>query len=112
MNAFEIMEVTDKSWSDDVKTLAQRLDRLDEIEKRLKALENEKRSLALENVALRNTIEKISDGKWEDAVEAGHWWLSAKVERQRWAINAIQWKGWRPEYVIQEQEDPNDVTAR
>lgn len=82
------------------------------LEEQLKALRLQIMHLRNENYALRKANEHLSDGKWEDAVSMGHMWLAEKVNRQRWAINAIQWRGWEPEFVIQEQETPEDCYAR
>lgn len=78
------------------------------LEEQLKALRAQVMHLRYENSALRSTIKHLSDDEWEEAVVQGHRWLAAKVESQRWAINAIQWRGWEPEFVIQEQETPED----
>lgn len=82
------------------------------LEEQVTALRAQIMHLRNENYALRKAVEHLSDDKWEDAVAMGHMWLAEKVQRQRWAINAIQWRGWEPEFVIQEQETPEDFYAR
>jgi len=62
-----------------------------------------------ENYCLRAAIERVSKGEWDQALALGHPSLVHKIERQRWAINAIQWRGWEPEYVIHEQSTPEDL---
>jgi hypothetical protein len=73
------------------------------LEEQLTAVRAQVSALIDENWALRETIKHLSNDKWETAVSYGHPYLMAKIRRQRWAINAIQWRGWEPEFVIQEE---------
>lgn len=34
--------------------------------------------------------------------EEQHAWLTRKIERQRLAIQRLEWKGWQPELIIEE----------
>lgn len=81
------------------------------LEDQVKALRHEKSALYTENWALREAIKRLTDDKWEEAISYGHPYLTAKINRQRWAINAIQWRGWEPEYIIHEQLTPEDFYA-
>ena len=81
-------------------------------EEQVKALKQQISALYTENWALRMAVKNLSDDKWEDAVTYAHPYLSAKIARQRWAINAIQWRGWEPEYIIHEQVTPEDLYVR
>lgn len=78
------------------------------LEDQILSLQREKSALYTENWALRQAIKDLTEDKWESQAEYQHQWLAAKVQRQRWAINAIQWRGWEPEYIIWEMEDPRD----
>lgn len=81
------------------------------LEEQLKALRMQIMHLRNENYALRKANEHLSNDEWERAVSMGHMWLAEKCARQRWAINAIQWRGWEPEFVINEQITPEDFYA-
>jgi len=81
------------------------------VEEQIHALQQALAHARSENYVLRAAIDRVSKGEWEEALALGHSSLMHKIQRQRWAINAIQWRGWEPEYVIDEQTTPEDYYA-
>ena len=53
-----------------------------------------------ENRMLKSQIYTLERGpiKADDM----HYWLVRKIERQRLAIQRLEWKGWQPELIIEE----------
>lgn len=74
------------------------------LEEQTELLRRENASLRWTNLNLEHHIRVMSKGSWDAELTLNmHGYLVRKIERQRLAILRLQWHGWEPDVIIQEE---------
>ena len=58
--------------------------------------------LLRENAVLRSQLCWVESRSKIFSPDEQHMWMARKIERQRLAIQRLQWKGWEPDLIIEE----------
>jgi predicted RNase H-like nuclease (RuvC/YqgF family) len=89
-------------------------DRVKRLERDLKYERERNRELSARLMALQRIEQALNRGKIQQVVEAQTYWLQEKIWKQRHMLNQLQRarKGFDPELIIHEPEEPGDLVIQ